>query len=64
MNGKDAILKTLEQGPMTQSDLMRRIGLSRRRLYEIMQEFIDAGVVARAPSLRDMRQSFYVLQGR
>ena len=60
---KDRILESLQQGPQTQKDLMQRLQMSRRRLYDIMQEFMEEGIVARRPSLRDMRQSYYVLRG-
>lgn len=54
------ILQALDDGPRTQRDLMQAAGVSRRRLFTLVQELSDAGRVRKLHDLRDMRRRVYV----
>ena len=51
-----------KDGPLTQKELVERLGCARRSLFSALTNLTDAGLVERHPDLRDMRRS--LLQAR
>lgn len=47
-------------GPLTNQDLIERLGCARRSLYGALQVLQHAGFVERHPDLRDLRRYLYV----
>lgn len=46
-------------GPLNNMDLLERLACSRRGLYTVLQQLVDAGKLRRHPDLRDMRRHLY-----
>lgn len=55
------VLEQLENGPLTNKDLVERTGFARRSLTRILQKLTEANAVTRRPSLRDTRRFYYSL---
>ena len=56
------VLAALKEGPVANNELAARVGVSRRRLWDVLQGLLDQGVVRKKPDFTDLRRTLYVLQ--
>lgn len=48
-------------GPLNNMDLLERLACSRRGLYTVLRQLVEAGKLRRLPDLRDMRRHVYTV---
>lgn len=46
-------------GPMTNKELVGRLGCARRSLFSVLADLVNAGLVTRRPDWTDLRRSLY-----
>jgi DNA-binding MarR family transcriptional regulator len=46
-------------GPVTNKELVQRLGCARRSLFSVLGDLVSAGLITRRPDWTDLRRSLY-----